>query len=171
VKRWILVALVLIVIAASLVVVRLRLAVPSSVSIVMRNHLARTANSAFKYNLCVEAFAFAHAPADDPFKTDYTFHDPFRKADDTIIPMLMDLNPHDNTVSFSVKIIVGQVDTFTDSIAHVSVQDGISVMLPDKQNHLQRSSVPQFIVSSLNSGGSLAVLDFTCSEQWRWAAI
>jgi len=43
-------------------------------------------------------------------------------------------------------------------------------MLPDKQNQLQLSNVPQFIISSLNGGGLLAVLDFTCPDQWVWKA-
>jgi hypothetical protein len=71
---------------------------------------------------------------------------------------------------FLVKIIVGQLDTFTDSISHVSALDGISIMLPDREGHLQRPSIPQFIVSSLNRNGTLAVLDFTCAEQWKWIA-
>ena len=168
-KRWMLLALVLIVIAASLLLVRLRLAGPSPVP---DNHLlVRTPHSAYKYNLCVEAFAYSHAEADNPFKTDYTFHDPFRKADDTIIPRLMDLDKSDNTVTFDVEIIVGQLQTFNDSISHVSALDGISVMLPNKQNQLQLSSVPQFIISSLNGGGELAVLDFTCPDQWIWKAV
>jgi hypothetical protein len=74
-------------------------------------------------------------------------------------------------LSFNVKIIVGQLDTYTDSISHVSALDGISVMLPDQHGHLQRPSIPQFIVSSLNGNGRMAILDFTCSEQWQWKAV
>src|SRR5215472_18279286 len=169
-KRWLLLALVLIVAAASLLLVYLRLAGPLSVTAVPRNHLVRTPHSAYKYNLCVEAFAYSHAQADNPFKTDYTFPDPFRQANDTIIPRLMNLDRSDNTVTFNVEIVVGQLQTFNDSISHVSALDGISVMLPDKQNQLQLSSVPQFIISSLNGGGQLAVLDFTCPDQWVWKA-
>src|SRR5579875_2803271 len=55
--------------------------------------LTRTANSAFKYNLCTEAYAFAYASPDNPFKTDYTFRDPFRADSDTIIPYLLDYDP------------------------------------------------------------------------------
>jgi hypothetical protein len=165
-KRWMLLGLVLIVIIASLLLVRLRLAA----SPVSSNHLFRTPHSAYKYNLCIEAFAFANAQPDNPYKTDYTFHDPFRNANDTIIPRLMNPDKKDNTVTFNVEIIVGQIQTYNDSISHVSALDGISVMLPDKQDQLQRSSVPQFIVGALNGGGQLAVLDFTCPDQWIWKA-
>jgi hypothetical protein len=166
-KRWAIGALIVIVLAASLLIVRQRLT-PSHSPL---NHLARTPNSAYKYNLCIEAFAYAHAEPGNPYKTDYTFHDPFRNANDTIIPLLMDLDQRDQTVSFNVKIIMGQLDTLTDSISHVSALDGISVMLPDQQGHLQRPSIPQFIVSSLNGNGRMAILDFTCSEQWQWIAV
>ncbi len=166
-RRWALLALILIVLVVSLLIVRQSL----TVSPVPLNHLTRIPNSAYKYNLCIEAFAYAHAGPGNPYKTDYTFHDPFRNASDTIIPLLWDQNRRDQTVSFTVKIIVGQLDTFTDSISHVSALDGISVMLPDQQGHLQRPSIPQFIVSSLNGNGSMAILDFTCSEQWKWKAI
>ena len=132
---------------------------------------ARTPHSAYKYDLCIEAFAYAHASPDEPHKTDYTFHDPFRMTDDTIIPYLMDWNASENTASFKVIIIVGQVNTFTETIAHVRALDGISIMLPDKQNQLQRASEPQFIVSSLSRGGGIAVLDFTCPQQWRWKSV
>ncbi len=166
-RRWAFLALILIVVAASLFVVRQRL----TVSQVPFNHLSRIPNSAYKYNLCTEAFAYAHAGSNNPYKTDYTFHDPFRNANDTIIPLLMDLDQHDQSVSFNVKIIVGQLGTFSDSISHVSVLDGISVLLPDQQGQLQRPSIPQFIVSSLNGNGRLAILDFTCSAQWQWKAV
>ncbi len=82
--------------------------------------------------------------------------------------LLWDQNLSDQTVSFTVKIIVGQLDTFTESISHVSVLDGISIMLPDQQGQLQRPSIPQFIVSSLVRNGTVAILDFTCAEQWKW---
>lgn len=166
-RRWALLALILVVVVASLFVVRQRL----TVSQVPFNHLSRTPNSAYKYNLCTEAFAYAHAGSNNPYKTDYTFHDPFRNARDTIIPLLLDLDQHDQSVSFNVKIIVGQLGIYSDSISHVSVLDGISVLLPDQQGHLQRPSIPQFIVSSLNGNGRLAILDFTCSEQWKWKAV
>ena len=163
-RRWVLLALLLIFLVASLLIVRQRITVPNSPI----DHLARTPHSAYKYNLCTEVIAFSHAEPDNPYKTDFTFQDPFRKANDTIIPLLWDQNLSDQTVSFHVKIIVGQLDTFTESISHVSALDGISILLPDQQGHLQRPSIPQFIVSSLAKNGTVAVLDFTCVEQWKW---
>jgi hypothetical protein len=163
-RRWALLALIFIVLAASLFIVRQRLTVSSS----PLNHITRIPNSAYKYHLCIEAFAYAHAEPGNPYKTDYTFHDPFRNANDTIVPLLWDLDQSDQTVSFTIQIIVGQLGTYTDSISHVSALDGISVMLPDQQGHLQRSSIPQFIVSSLGGNGRLAILDFTCPEEWQW---
>lgn len=165
-RRWVLLALILIVLAASLLLVRQRLAASNAPI----NHLARTPHSAYKYNLCTEAFAYSHAGASNPYKTDFTFRDPFRNANDTIIPLLWDWNVHDQTASFTVKIIVGQLDTFSESISNVSALDGISIMLPDLQGHLQRPSIPQFIVSALNINGTIAILDFTCAEQWKWIA-
>jgi hypothetical protein len=166
-RRWAFLALLLIILVASLFIVRQRL----TSSNVPLQHLVITTNSAYKYNLCTEAFAFAHAGTDNPYKTDYTFHDPFRNANDTIIPVLLDMDQREQSVSFNVKIIVGQLGTFSDSISHVSVLDGISVLLPNQQGQLQRPSIPQFIVSSLNGNGGVAVLDFTCSEQWKWQPI
>lgn len=129
--------------------------------------LMRTANSAFKYNLCTEAYAFAHAAPDNPFKTDYTFRDPFRADNDTIIPHLLDYNAQTHTVNFNVDIMISHVATFHTSIALVHELDGISILLPDKQNRLQFSNVPQFIVSSFGQG-HIAVLDYTCPNQWVW---
>ena len=163
-KRWVLPALLLIFLSASLIIVRQKITVSNS-SI---NHLARTPHSAYKYNLCTEVIAYSHAESGNPYKTDFTFQDPFRKVNDTIIPLLWDQSLNDQTVSFTVKIIVGQLDTFTESISHVSVLDGISIMLPDQQGQLQRPSIPQFIVSSLERNGTVAILDFTCAEQWKW---
>ncbi len=163
-RRWASLALILILLAASLFIVRQRFTVPNS----LINHLARISHSAYKYNLCTEVIAYAHAGPGNPYKTDFTFHDPFRKAKDTIIPLLWDQNLSDQTVSFHVKIIVGKLDTFTESISHVSALDGISILLPDQQGQLQRSSIPQFIVSSLERNGTVAILDFTCAEQWKW---
>ena len=77
-------------------------------------------------------------------------------------------NLSDQTVSFKVKIIVGELDTFTESISHVAVLDGISIMLPDQQGRLQKPGIPQFIVSSLERNGTIAIIDFTCAEQWKW---
>lgn len=165
-RRWVSLALILMFLAASLFIMRQRFTVSNTPV----SHLARIPNSAYKYNLCTEAFAFSHAKPGNPYKTDFTFHDPFRNANDTIIPLLWDQNLRELTVSFTVKIIVGQLDTFTDSISHVSALDGISIMLPDQEGHLQRPSIPQFIVSSLDRNETLAVLDFTCAEQWKWIA-
>lgn len=166
-KRWLFLALVAIIILAGLFALRLHFTTVSPPS----THLARTPNSAYKYNLCMQAYAWSYATPDNPYKTDYTFQDPFRKANDTIIPRLMNLNKRDNTVTFDVKITINQVTTFNDSISHVRALDGISILLPDSQNHLQRSTVPQFIISFLSTGGGLAVLDFTCPNQWVWKAL
>ena len=163
-RRWVLLAFLLILLSASLFIVRQRFTVPNS----LINHLARTLHSAYKYNLCTEAIAYAHAEPGNPYKTDFTFHDPFRKAKDTIIPLLWDQHLSDQTVSFNVKIIVGKLYTFTESISHISALDGISILLPDQQGQLQRPSIPQFIVSSLERNGTVAILDFTCAEQWKW---
>src|SRR5205807_9008684 len=76
------------------------------------------------------------------------------------------------TVSFSVKIIIDQVATYNETIAKVHGDDGISVFIPDSQNRLQHSSVPQFIISYLPpDGGSVAVLDYTCPNQWVWSVM
>jgi hypothetical protein len=129
--------------------------------------LLLTPHSAFKYSLCTEAYAFAHASPDNPYKTDFTFRDPFRKDDDTLIPHLLDYDPTTQTVNFNVDIMIGRVATFHTSIALVHELDGLSVLLPDLHNHLQVSTVPQVIVSSLGTG-SIAVLDYTCPNQWVW---
>ena len=163
-RRLVLFALLLIFLAASLFIIRQRMTVSNSPI----NHLARTPYSAYKYNLCTEAIAFSHPAPDNPYKTDFTFQDPFRKSKDTIIPLLWDQNLSDKTVSFQVEVIVGQLDTFTESISHVAVLDGISIMLPDQNGQLKRPSIPQFIVSSLARNGTVAILDFTCAEQWKW---
>ena len=129
--------------------------------------LLRTPNSAYKYDLCVEAYAFAHADSSNPYKTEYSFTDPFRHLNDSITPHLMDFDASSGTVNFTVDVVVDQVATFHESISHVHELDGISVLLPDKENHSQHSGVPQFIVSSLGTG-QIAVLDFTCPNQWVW---
>jgi hypothetical protein len=157
-------ALLLILLASSLFILKQRITVSNTPI----HHLARTPYSAYKYNLCTEAIAYSHAAPNNPYKTDFTFQDPFRKAKDTIIPLLWDQNLSDQTVSFKVKIIVGQLGTFTESISHVAVLDGISIMLPDQYGQLQRPSIPQFIVSSLERNETVAILDFTCAEQWKW---
>ncbi len=133
------------------------------------SHLTRTPNLAYKFNLCLEAYAFAPSGPTEIYKTDYSFPDPFRRASDTIIPILVDWNQADNTVSFQIAIIVGHVKTFHETIAHVQARDGISVMLPDAQNQLERSNEPQFIVSAIGIGGGAAVLDYTCPQEWKWS--
>jgi cytochrome c biogenesis protein CcdA len=71
-KRWLLLSLVLVVVLVSFFVIRGR--VTSSKPLANRSHLARIPLSAYKYALCTEAFAFAKATADNPYKTDFTFH-------------------------------------------------------------------------------------------------
>ena len=166
-KRWVFFALLSIFLTTSIFIIKQRITTPPKPIY----HLARTPYSAYKYNLCTEAIAYAHATPDNPYKTDFTFQDPFRNAKDTIIPLLWDQNLSDRTVSFKVKIIVGQLDTITELISHVSVLDGISIMLPNQQGQLQKPSIPQFIVSSLERNGTVAILDFTCSEQWKWVTV
>lgn len=165
-RHWVFFALLLIILIASILLIKQRIVPAKPI-----HYLARTPNSAYKYNLCTEAIAYSHAAPDNPYKTDFTFQDPFRKAKDTIIPLLWDQNFSDQTVSFKVKIIVGQLDTFTELISHVAVLDGISIMLPDQQGQLQKPSIPQFIVSSLERNGTIAIIDFTCSAQWKWVAV
>jgi len=165
-RRWVFFALLLIVLTASIVLIKQR-----NVPTYPIQHLARTPDSAYKYNLCTEAIAYSHPAPDNPYKTDFTFQDPFRNAKDTIIPLLWDQNLSDQTVSFKVTIIVGQLDTFTESISHVAVLDGISIMLPDQQGQLQKPGIPQFIVSSLERNGTIAIIDFTCAEQWKWVTV
>jgi len=164
-KRLLSLTLLIVIMLVSLLLLRLTALSRSSIT-----HLARTPNSAYKYNLCTQAYAYAFASPDNPFKTDYTFPDPFRHANDTIIPRLMGTDTGDDTVSLNVKIVVNQVAVYNETIAHVHELDGISILLPDTQDHLQRSGEPQFIVSSLNPG-RLAVLDYTCPDQWIWKAI
>jgi len=164
-RRWVFIALLVIVLTASVLLIKQR-SVPANPI----RHLARIPDSAYRYNLCTEAIAYSRPFPDNPYKTNFTFQDPFRKAKDTIIPLLWDQNLHDQTVSFRVKIIVGQLDTFTESISNVAVLDGISIMLPDLQGQLQKPSIPQFIVSSLERNGTIAIIDFTCAEQWKWVA-
>ncbi len=161
-KRLLSLILLAVIVLASLLLLHLTALSRSSLI-----HLARTPDSAYKYNLCTQAYAYAFASPDNPFKTDYTFPDPFRHANDTIIPRLMGTDTRDDTVSFDVKIVVNQVAVYNETIAHVHELDGISILLPDTHDHLQRSGVPQFIVSSLNPG-RLAVLDYTCPNQWVW---
>jgi len=166
-KRWLLLALVVAAIGAVSFLVLWQPLLHWLSPAPPQAGLMRTPNSAYKYDLCTEAFAFAHATPDNPYKTDYSFTDPFRKAKDTIIPRLMDYDSRTATVNFTVEIIVNQVATFHESISQVHELDGISIILPDTKNHLQHSGVPQFIISSLGRG-KLAVLEYTCPSQWVW---
>ncbi len=129
--------------------------------------LLRTPNSAYKYQLCSQAYAFAFASASNPFKTNYSFTDPFRKLQDTIVPHLLDYNSATETAHFRIDVLMGQMPPFHLDIRQVHELDGISVLLPDKQNQLQRSTEPQFIISALEDG-KLAVLDYTCPAYWVW---
>lgn len=168
-KRWLLLSLVLIVVLVSFFVIRGR--VTYSRPQANRSHLARIPHSAYKYSLCTEAFAFAKATADNPYKTDFTFHDPFRNASDTIIPRFLGFDNQTAIASFSVKIIIDQVATFNETISHVQTTDGIAILIPNASSQLQQSHIPQFIVSLPEHGGNLAVLDYTCPDQWVWSVI
>lgn len=179
-KRWLLLSLLVIVLGASFLVFRTYTSThthsTASLPVIRLQQLqqlplVRTPKSAYKYHLCSEAFAFAWATKDNPYKTDYTFHDPFRHADDTIIPRLLNFDQHSNSVTFSMQIIIKQVAIFNELISHVQEQDGISVPIPDAHNRLQLSSVPQFIISLPNGNGGIAILDYTCPEQWVWKAM
>jgi len=153
-RRLVLFALLLIFLAASLFIIRQRMTVSNSPI----NHLGRTPYSAYKYNLCTEAIAFSHPAPDNPYKTDFTFQDPFRKAKDTIIPLLWDQNLSDQTVSFKVEVIVGQLDTFTESISHVAVLDGISSCC---QINMANSSGPVYL--------SLLSVRFRVMKLWLYS--
>jgi hypothetical protein len=166
-KRWVLVVLIGVV-SISIILFALHQYLPMfAAPPTPRSGLMRTPDSAYKYSLCTEAYAFAHASPDNPFKTDFTFRDPFRKDNDTIIPHLLDYDARTRTVNFTVDIIIDGVATFHSSIALVHELDGLSVLLPDQHNRLQYSTVPQIIISSLGTG-RVAVLDYTCSNQWVW---
>jgi hypothetical protein len=162
-RRWLLPAVVIVVVVTALFLLRPYLLPP----VAPHSGLFRTPNSAYKYHLCTESYAYAYASADFPFKTNFTFRDPFREGDDTIIPRLLGYDARTHTVNFSVQVIVNQVATFNEFISHIQELDGISVMLPDTQNHLQHSGIPQFIVSALEPG-RVAILDYTCPGQWIW---
>jgi hypothetical protein len=174
-KRWLLPVLALVIVTASLLVVHWRLTLPDAVPPQARSHLMRVPNSAYKYHLCGEAFAYQMATPDNPFKTDETFADPFRHTNDTVIPRFLGYEASGNTVSFSVKLIFNQVATYNETIVHVHKLDGIAILIPDNQHKLQQASIPQFIISYLPlngaGGSSIAVIDFTCSEQWVWSAV
>lgn len=166
-KRWVFLFLALIVVAASIMIIHARLA--TATPAVAQQHLVRVPDSAYKYHLCTEALAYSRATSSNPYKTDFTFPDPFRHATDTLIPYYLGLDKRGDSGSFSVKIIVPQVATFNETIVNIHGRDGVAVLLPDTQNQLQRSPVPQFIVTLPGGGASLAVLDYTCPEQWVWS--
>jgi len=170
-KRWLLFAFVSLVVlsSAAVVVVHARLSAQSPPRQVDAS-LMRVPHSAYKYQLCREAYAFVLATADNPYKTNDTFPDPFRHANDTIIPHFLGLDSRSGSFSFSVDMNIGQLATFHQTITHVQRLDGISILLPDAHNRLQHSSIPQFIVSSIQGTGytMMAVLDFTCPDQWAW---
>jgi hypothetical protein len=173
-KRWLLPVLALVVIAASILVARWHVTPPGFSVPEVRSHLLRVPNSAYKYHLCGEAFAFKLAAPDNPFKTDETFSDPFRHIDDTIIPRFLGYEAGSDMVSFSVKLIFKQVATYNETILHVHRLDGIAILIPDGQNKLQHASIPQFIISDLpltRGGGEIAVIDYTCPEQWVWSVM
>ena len=174
-KRWMFLSVVLVLVAASIAIIEIHAHFTPvnaiSTPLVAKSHLERVPNSAFKYDLCTEAFAYVLASPDNPYKTDYTFHDPFRHADDTIIPRYLGLDTQGNSVSFSVQIIINQVATFNETIHNIRAHDGIAILLPDKQNHLQHSSIPHFIITLPGPGNDLAILDYTCPEQWVWTVM
>ncbi|GHO43174.1 hypothetical protein KSX_13370 [Ktedonospora formicarum] len=126
------------------------------------------AKSLYKYEMCAQAYAFAYADASNPYKTDYTFADPFRKARDTIIPHMLDYNPQTRTVNFSVDVIIPEVNTYHLPLAGVHEEDGVFVLLPDQGQHLQRTQMPQFILASLLHG-RVAIVNYTCPQKWSWA--
>ena len=165
-KRWLFPLLIVGVIGASMLIVY-QYYQNVLTSLVPHANVISVPRSAYKYNLCSEAFAFAFATPDNPYKTDFAFPDPFRKDTDTITPRLLSYDTPTHTVEFSIVVTVPHVSTFHMSITRVHELDGISISLPDAHNRLQRSSVPQVIISSFGTGG-LAVLDYTCPDQWVW---
>jgi hypothetical protein len=169
-KRWLLAALAgTVVIAGMLFAVHQRLAASSTALPAPRIQLIRTPNSLSKFHLCAEAYAYLLATPDNPYKTDFSFHDPFRNQQDTIIPRFIAIDQRDGSLSFSVEAILRPLKPLTATISHIHELDGITVQLPNRQNQLQSSSVPQFIVRMLASS-DVAVLDYTCPEQWKWSA-
>jgi hypothetical protein len=176
-KRWVFSAFILVVVLGAAVTGGILIhnhQVAASFVPSMRSHLFRTPNSAYRYQLCEEAYAYdLPNTKNNPYKTDDTFPDPFRHTNDTIVPSFLGFDWRDNAFSFSVKIEIGQVATYTETIKNIQRLDGISIILPDTHNKSQRSSVPQFIVSSIQgtSGSYMAILDYTCPNQWVWRAM
>src|SRR5437763_17047514 len=119
-KRWLLLALVLLLVITRVGFFIQRLYfVTTSSTVRAIPQLMRVPNSAYKYHLCSEAFAFVLATADNPYKTDNSFHDPFRNTSDTIIPYFLGFDIHRNALSFSIKMIIDQVGTFNETISNV----------------------------------------------------
>lgn len=166
-KRWLFVVLGVIVVCMGVFALLRAFAPPRSVP---QASLLLVPHSLYKYELCIEAFAFAHARPDNPYKTDVTFRDPFRKVEDTIVPHLLDYDSLSKSVTFQVDLVIPGVATFHLPISHVQEADGISVILPDGENRLHQSAVPLFVVSAFGKG-HVAVLDFTCQEQWEWKRV
>ena len=172
-KRWFLVAASVVLVAVVLsgvFIVRARTTQKAAPVQAVKPSLFRTPNSAYKYHLCSESYAFVLAPANNPYGTDYTFPDPFRKANDTLITHFAGYDQGDTGATFSVKVVMNTLATYTLSISQVQGLDGISIVLPDTHNHLQRPSIPQVIISMPLVGQNLIVLDYTCPEQWVWQA-
>lgn len=128
--------------------------------------LVRVPNSFAKYELCTEVYAFSQPVVDNPYKTDYSFHDPFRNEMDTITPRFMGRQAGALSASFTILVELRHVGKYYLTISNVQEKDGIGLLLPDAQNHLQAGTVPIFIVSGESSG--VAVLDYTCPFQWNW---
>ncbi len=133
-----------------------------------RAQLIRMPGSVAQYDLCSEVFAYVQGTAVLPFKTDYTFHDPFQDVTDTITPMFLGMNQQDQSVTFQVRIDIGHQNMYIETIGHLHENDGIAVLLPDPNNNLQAPRAPQFILTSLGGSGRIAILDYTCPEQWKW---
>jgi hypothetical protein len=165
-RRWFFALLIVVIISASVLLVMhlYRPAVPTTPA---RSGLVLIPSSAYKYQLCTEAFAFAFATPDNPYKTDFTFKDPFRNANDTIVPHLQAYDAQTRTVNFNVDVIIARVATFHESISNVHELDGIGIILPDKQERLNYTAVPQLVISHFGTG-KIAVLDYTCPNQWIW---
>ncbi len=141
-KRIICVTLAVVILCTSALLVFLRFYQPPLPP--PHSGLLRVPLSAYKYDLCAEAFAYAYASSDNPFKTDYDFPDPFRHTTDTIIPHLLGCDPASRTVTFSIDAIVGHLATFHISINHIHELDGIEIVLPDAHNRAIYTSIPQF---------------------------
>lgn len=166
-KHWLFLALTcLLLLASGLIGIRfyaLRASPPPQPA------LKTLAKSLYKYDMCVQAYAFANADDSNPYKTDYSFPDPVRKAQDTLTPHLLDYNPQTRTANFLVDVAIPQVNTYHLALKDVHEEDGVFVLLPDQENHLRRTQIPQFIVASLLYG-RLAIVNYTCPQKWSWSA-